>query len=89
MRSPISSPPSAATWSLGTPWEEARTRYALSGLYQRRGAAGDAELAHAELQRALALFEEQKAVRDIARARAALAGGDVRLPQAAPGGSYG
>jgi tetratricopeptide (TPR) repeat protein len=74
---------------LGTAWEEARTRYALSGLYQRRGATGDAELAHAELQRALALFEQQKAVRDIARARAALAGGDVRLPQAAPGGSYG
>jgi class 3 adenylate cyclase len=74
---------------LGTAWEEARTRYALSGLYQRRGASGDDELARGELQRALALFEEQKAVRDIARARAALAGGDVRLPQAAPGGSYG
>jgi class 3 adenylate cyclase len=74
---------------LGAPWEEARTRYALSGLYQRRGAAGDAELARMELTRALALFEQQKAVRDIARARAALAGGEVRLPQGTPGASYG
>ncbi len=74
---------------LGTPWEEARTRYALSGLYQRRSAAGDAELARAELTQALALFEQQKAVRDIARVRAALAGGEVRLPQGTPGASYG
>ncbi len=74
---------------LETSWEEARTRYALSGLYQRRGAEGDADRARRELQQALTLFEAQKAVRDIARARAALAGGVVRLPQAAPGGSYG
>lgn len=65
---------------LDTPWEEARTRYALAGLYQRRQAEGDAELARAELSRALALFERQQAVRDIARVRAAMAGGDVRIP---------
>src|SRR5262249_48471155 len=65
---------------LGTAWEEARTRYALAGRYQRRSAEGDASLARDELTRALALFEQQKAVRDIARARAALAGGGVRLP---------
>jgi hypothetical protein len=74
---------------MGTPWEEARTRYALSGLYQRRGAEGDGDLARDELRRALALFEGLHAVRDIARTRAALAGGEVRLPQATPGGSYG
>jgi class 3 adenylate cyclase/tetratricopeptide (TPR) repeat protein len=65
---------------LGCAWEEARTRYALSGLFQRRADAGDADLARAELTGALALFERLHAVRDIARARAALAGGDVRLP---------
>ena len=65
---------------LGTAWEEARTLYALAGLYRRRGSAGDEALAQRELTRALELFESLKAVRDIARARAALAGGDVRLP---------
>jgi len=66
--------------SLGTTWEEARTRYVLAGLYRRRGAEGDAALAQSELARALALFDALRAVRDIARARAALAGGDIRLP---------
>jgi hypothetical protein len=66
--------------TLGTTWEEARTRYVLAGLYRRRGAAGDAALAQSELARALALFDALRAVRDIARARAALAGGDIRLP---------
>jgi tetratricopeptide (TPR) repeat protein len=65
---------------LGTAWEEARTRYALSGLLARRGEPGDAEHAHGELTSALAIFERLHAVRDIARARAALAGGGVRLP---------
>lgn len=65
---------------LGTPWEEARTRYALAGLYRRRGASGDDQQAHEELTRALAIFTALGAVRDIARARAALAGGDIRLP---------
>jgi class 3 adenylate cyclase len=66
--------------SLGTNWEEARTRYVLAGLYRRRGSDGDAALAQTELARALALFDALHAVRDIARARAALAGGDIRLP---------
>ncbi|HEU5440917.1 MAG TPA: adenylate/guanylate cyclase domain-containing protein [Ktedonobacterales bacterium] len=65
---------------LGTPWEEARTRYALSGLFARRGEPGDAERGHEELTAALAIFERLHAVRDIARVRAALAGGGVRLP---------
>jgi class 3 adenylate cyclase len=65
---------------LGTAWQEARTRYVLAGLYRRRGTEGDDELAHAELERALAMLEELHAVRDLARARATLAGGDVRLP---------
>lgn len=65
---------------LGTTWEQARTRYALAGLYQRRGAEGDADQARDELGAALSLFEGLGAPRDIARARAALAGGDVRLP---------
>ena len=65
---------------LGTGWEEARTLYALAGLYRRRGSAGDEELAQRELSGALELFESLQAVRDIARAKAALAGADVRLP---------
>ncbi len=65
---------------LGTRWEEARTRYALAGLYRRRGAIGDEALAREELAQAQALFESLRAVRDTARARAALAGGDVRIP---------
>jgi class 3 adenylate cyclase len=65
---------------LGTRWEEARTRYALAGLYRRRGGQGDETLARDELTQALALFESLHAVRDTARARAALAGGDVRIP---------
>ncbi len=65
--------------ALDTPWEEARTRYALASLYQRRGAEGDAELAHTELTHALALFERQQAVRDIARVRAALSDGGVSI----------
>lgn len=65
---------------LGTPWEEARTRYALAGLYRRRGTSGDDQLAHDELTHALEIFTTLGAVRDIARARAALAGGDIRLP---------
>jgi tetratricopeptide (TPR) repeat protein len=65
---------------LGTRWEEARTRYALAGFYRRRNASGDIALAEEALRRALRLFEELHAVRDVARARAALAGGDVRLP---------
>jgi class 3 adenylate cyclase/tetratricopeptide (TPR) repeat protein len=66
--------------ALGTPWEEARTRYALAGLYQRRGDEDDLARAREQLTLALALYEPLHAVRDIARARAALAGADVRLP---------
>ncbi len=66
---------------MGTRWEEARTRYALAGLYQRRGAGRDDALAREQLTRALALYEPLRAVRDIARVRAALAGSDVRLPR--------
>ncbi|MGO8946615.1 MAG: adenylate/guanylate cyclase domain-containing protein [Ktedonobacterales bacterium] len=66
---------------MGTTWEEARTRYALAGLYQRRGDGGDAALAREQLVRALSLYEPLHAVRDIARVRAALAGSDVRLPR--------
>jgi tetratricopeptide (TPR) repeat protein len=40
--------------SLGTNWEEARTRYVLAGLYRRRAAEGDATCAQTELARALA-----------------------------------
>ena len=65
---------------LGTAWEEARTRYALAGCYRRRNASGDEALAQEELARALRLFESLHAVRDLARTKAALAGGDVRLP---------
>lgn len=65
---------------LGTAWEEARTRYALAGFYRRRGGEGDVDLAHIELSRALELFERLRSIRDIARVRSALAGGDVRLP---------
>jgi class 3 adenylate cyclase/tetratricopeptide (TPR) repeat protein len=62
---------------LETHWEEARTRYALAGWWRRQP---EQEFANAELIRALQLFENCGAVRDIARARAALAGGEVRLP---------
>ncbi|HEU0026606.1 MAG TPA: adenylate/guanylate cyclase domain-containing protein [Ktedonobacterales bacterium] len=65
---------------LGCGWEEARSRYALAGLYRRRNDTHDADLARDELTRALAIFERLQSVRDIARARAALAGGDIRLP---------
>ncbi|HEX9035926.1 MAG TPA: adenylate/guanylate cyclase domain-containing protein [Ktedonobacterales bacterium] len=65
---------------LGCVWEEARSRYALAGLYRRRHDSRDTELARAELTRALATFERLQSVRDIARARSALAGADVRLP---------
>jgi predicted ATPase/class 3 adenylate cyclase len=65
---------------LGTVWEEARTRYALAGLYRRRGEPGDEQRAHDELTRAQAIFSSLSAVRDLARTRSALAGGDIRLP---------
>lgn len=65
---------------LGTAWEEARTRYALAGLYRRRGEPGDDQRAHDELTRAQAIFSSLSAVRDLARTRSALAGGDIRLP---------
>ncbi|HEX8033645.1 MAG TPA: hypothetical protein VF510_07345, partial [Ktedonobacterales bacterium] len=65
---------------LGTTWEEGRTHYALASYYRHRASAGDDALAEQELARALELFESLHAVRDIARARAALAGRDVRLP---------
>ncbi|MGZ3583105.1 MAG: ATP-binding protein, partial [Ktedonobacterales bacterium] len=65
---------------LGTPWEQGRTHYALASFYRHRSSAGDDTLAEQELAHALELFESQHAVRDIARARAALAGRDVRLP---------
>ena len=65
---------------LGTQWEEARTLYALSGLYQRRGEPEDAARAAEVLAQAQALFQRVHAVRDVARVRAALAGGEVRLP---------
>ncbi len=66
--------------ALGTQWEAARTRYVLAGVYLRRGAPGDAELAQGELSRAMEAFERLQAVRDMARARSALASGEVRLP---------
>jgi tetratricopeptide (TPR) repeat protein len=65
---------------LGTHWEEARTRYLLACLYRRRGGAGDEVRTHEELSRALATFSSLGAVRDIARARAAQAGSEIRLP---------
>ena len=63
---------------LGTAWEEARTRYTLASLYRRRHAADDEQRAQWELSRALEMFSALGAVRDVARARAALAGGDIR-----------
>jgi tetratricopeptide (TPR) repeat protein len=65
---------------LGTIWEAARTRYALAGLARRRGGDNDLARAREELAHALEAFERLHAVRDIARARAALAGAEVRLP---------
>ncbi|HEX8731619.1 MAG TPA: adenylate/guanylate cyclase domain-containing protein [Ktedonobacterales bacterium] len=65
---------------LGCAWEEARSRYVLAGLYRRRGETGDDERAGEALTAALSLFDQLRAVRDIARTRSALAGGDVRLP---------
>jgi class 3 adenylate cyclase len=65
---------------LGCAWEEARSRYALAGLYRRRQDTSDNDLARDELTKALAVFERLRATRDIARARAALAGSDIRLP---------
>ena len=57
-----------------------RSRYVLAGLYRRRDEPGDDDRAREELTRALRQFEEMRAVRDIARARSALAGAEVRLP---------
>jgi predicted ATPase/class 3 adenylate cyclase len=65
---------------LGTIWEEARTRYALAGLYRRRGETGDEQRAYDELTRAQAIFSSLSAIRDLARTRSALAGGEIRLP---------
>ena len=65
---------------LGCAWEEARSRYVLAGLFRRRAERGDDERAREELTQALRLFDGLRAVRDIARVRSALAGGDVRLP---------
>jgi hypothetical protein len=65
---------------LGCGWEEARSRYVLAGLYRRRNDPGDDGRAREELTQALSLFDDLRAVRDIARVRSALAGGDVRLP---------
>jgi tetratricopeptide (TPR) repeat protein len=64
---------------LGTTWDEARTRYVLADLYRHRNMEGDAELAQIELERAWELFEDVQAPGDLARVRAALAGGAVRL----------
>jgi class 3 adenylate cyclase/tetratricopeptide (TPR) repeat protein len=64
---------------LGTTWNEARTRYVLADFYHRRNAEGDEELARIELEHALDLFEDVHAPGDLARVRAALAGGEVRL----------
>ncbi|HEU5346696.1 MAG TPA: adenylate/guanylate cyclase domain-containing protein [Ktedonobacterales bacterium] len=65
---------------LGCAWEQARARYVLAGLYRRRDEPGDDERARDELTQALRVFDELRAVRDIARVRSALAGADVRLP---------
>jgi len=65
---------------LGCSWEEARSRYVLAGLYRRRSERGDDERAIESLTAALRLFDDLRAVRDIARVRSALAGGEVRLP---------
>ncbi len=62
---------------LGTRWEEARTRYVQAALWRRRD---DHEHAQADLVAASHLFEQLGAVRDIARARTALAGGEIKLP---------
>jgi tetratricopeptide (TPR) repeat protein len=64
--------------ALGTIWEEARTRYVTAELLRRE--AGDAAHVTEQLTQALRLFEQVGAVRDIARAKNALAGGEIRLP---------
>ncbi|HEX6819532.1 MAG TPA: adenylate/guanylate cyclase domain-containing protein [Ktedonobacterales bacterium] len=66
--------------TLGTQWEAARTRYVLAGVYLRRGEPDDHELARNQLTLALEAFTRLRAVRDVARARSALASGEVRLP---------
>ncbi|HEU5348531.1 MAG TPA: hypothetical protein VFU63_07950, partial [Ktedonobacterales bacterium] len=65
---------------LGTPWEEARTRFMLAGLYRRRSLAGDDERAQDELNHALEMFNTLGAGRDSTRVRAALAEGEIHLP---------
>ena len=64
--------------SLGTHWEEARTLAVLARLARARHLPEDAEQADADLRQALSLFETLHAQRDVARARLALAGGEVR-----------
>jgi class 3 adenylate cyclase/tetratricopeptide (TPR) repeat protein len=63
---------------LGTVWEEARTRYVRAELLRRQGETLAAVTE--QLTLALRLFEQVGAVRDIARAKNALAGGEIRLP---------
>ncbi len=63
---------------LGTLWEEARTRYVRAELLRRQG--DDPAEVTEQLTHALRLFEQVGAVRDIARAKNALAGGEIRLP---------
>jgi class 3 adenylate cyclase/tetratricopeptide (TPR) repeat protein len=63
--------------TLETRWEEARTLYVRAELWRRRE---DFDAADQDLTAALHRFEQVGAVRDIARARAARAGGNIHLP---------
>ncbi len=61
-----------------TQWEIARTQYVLAGYWQKIG--GESEQEDLLLNEALKLFESAGSVRDIARARSAIAGNKISLP---------
>ncbi len=63
---------------LKTQWEIARTQYVLAGYWQKIG--GSSEQENLLLTEALKLFESAGAVRDIARARSAIAGNKISFP---------
>ncbi|HEV2237366.1 MAG TPA: hypothetical protein VGR57_11960, partial [Ktedonobacterales bacterium] len=64
---------------LGTPWEVARTKLLQAALLRQMHRAGEADTARRLLTEALGTFESMGALADAARAKAALAGGEVRL----------
>ena len=63
-----------------TTWRAAFRDAGQEALKKQPRDSRDSELSRDELTRALAIFERLQSMRDIARARAALAGGVIRLP---------